>query len=658
VISDAVWRAQFGRDESILTRQIRLNGEPHDVIGVMPPGFEFPWAGAGIIVPMGRRPGDDERDSHSFYVVGRLRDGATFEESRAEFDAIGRALAATYPANRGETARPTRLQDFGLRRLRPMLGALMGAAILVLVIACVNVANLQLALASARRREWTMRAALGAGLGRLVRQTLLESMTLAAAGGLGGVLVAWAATGAFDALLGSGFLSFWFRGDVRVALDVRVLAFAVATSAACAVVFALAPFAVIRRSMAGSLREDARGATTSHQRTRRVLVAAEVALAIVVLAGAGLLIRSLAGVLRIHPGLDADRVVTLRVSLPQPDPYGPAARATFCADLSRAASAAAHFESVSAVSHLPLSGANAGRGFTIEGRPAPQPNEGPGANYRIVCPDYFSTLRIPFVDGRDIDVSTAADLGGAVILNRATAEKFWPNERAVGRRMKIGGFTSDAPWLTVVGVVENVRHFALDADPLPEIFVPYGQAAWPVMTLVGRTRGEPTADSMLALREVLRGVDPQLPATRMTTMASVVDGSVNWRASFMRLLVVFAAVGLLLAGVGVYAVLAHFVANRRREVGLRMALGATRARVVGLVLRQSMAPVLAGVAIGLVGSVWAARWLVDFLYEVQPGDPPTTLAIAALVVSIGVLASWLPARRAASIDPTVALRDE
>ncbi|HET9368889.1 MAG TPA: ABC transporter permease [Vicinamibacterales bacterium] len=660
VISDAVWRSQFDRAADVLGRSIRLNGAAHEVIGVMPAGIEFPRQGAGIWVPMAFTERDRERDSHSFYVVGRLKSDVTFAEAQAELAGIGEVLAARHIENRHETTVATPMSEFGLRRVSQMLNVLFGAVAFVLAIACVNVANLQMSQALARQREFVMRMTLGAGLGRLTRQLTLEGLALAVCGGVGGLIIAWLGTRAVGAILGPQFFSFWFRGPAAVAIDGRVLAFAAGISLVCALVFSLAPLLTLRRGgLAPALHDGARGAVRSALGLRRVLVALEVTLAIVVLSGAGLLIKSLSKLMDVDAGLDPARVITLQVSLPQAETYGAAERATFCEDLARSAAATPLFTSTGAISHLPLSGANAGRGFTIEGRPEPaSPNDGASANYRISCPGYFATLGIPIVRGRDFTAADRRQGAHVVIVNRVVAERYWPGEDPIGQRLKTGGYASTNPWLTVVGIADNVRHFALEDEPRREIFVPYGQASWPVMTLVAKTRGEITPAATRELREVLRRIDPSLPPAIQRTMTAVVEGSVNWRQSIMRLLGIFAGVGLILAGVGVYGVLSYYVSQRTREIGVRMALGATRALVVRLVLGQMSAPMIVGVVLGVAGSIWTGRLLTGLLYNVSPGDPLVSGVIVGVLVVVGLVASWLPVRRAAAIDPVVALRED
>jgi putative ABC transport system permease protein len=658
VLSDAVWRSQFAADPGALGKTLRLNGEPYEVIGVMPPTFQFPRYGIGGWIPMSFVAQDRERDSHSFWAAGRLRDGVTFESAQAEFAQIGAVLASQHRENEDETSVVTRMSDVGIARLRSMLSTLLGAVALVLLIACVNVANLQLSQAVNRRREFVLRLALGAGLGRLSRQLLFEALALALLGGAGGVAIAWLGTHSLGALLGPGFLDLPMRGELEAAIDLRVLAFTFAISIACALLFGLAPIVGVRRAgLQAALHGGSRGSTRTAMGARRLLVAAEVALALVVLCGAGLLLKSLAGLLHVDPGLDPARVLAMQVSLPQADAYGRAERQTFCADLDRSvAEEGLVFVAHGATSHLPLSGANAGRGFTIEGRPAPASDNRPSANYRVTCPGYFRALGIPMVAGRDFSPDDRKT--GVVIINRLVADQYWPQQNPVGQRLKIGGYTSELPWLTIVGVAENVHHFGLESAPLREIYVPYGQSAWPVLTIIAKARGEITPAVQTAMRDVLRRIDPSLPAASIRTMDAVIDGSMTWLTSFLRLLGVFAGVGLALAAIGVYGVLVYYVSQRTRELGVRVALGAPRGAVVSMVLRQSLWPVLVGIALGALGSYWTNRLLSDSLFEVKPGDPVVLAAIACVLIVVGLTASWLPARRAASIDPLIALRED
>ena len=658
VISDAVWRAHLGADPSAIGRPLRLNGESFSVIGVMPAGFEFPRQGYGVWVPFALVDQDRERGSHSFWVAGRLKPEATFESARADVEQVGRALQQRFEENQEEGATVTRMADWGLRNIRTMLTALMGAVAFVLVIGCVNVANLQMGRALARRREFVVRLALGAGLGRLARQLFAESLVLAAAGGAGGVALAWVGTRGADLVLAEGFRSLPFRGEVPITIDASVLAFAVAVSLIAAALFGFAPLLGLRRrDPQVLLREGTRGSTGVANVARRVLVAVEVALAIVVLCGAGLLIKSLSGLLSVSPGLDPREVLTMRVSLPQEDTYGPPVRESFCADVSRAAIGMPGIRSIAAVSHLPLSGANAGRALSIEGRVVPSPQDNASAGYRLACPGYFSTLGIPLIEGRDFTDRDRASNDKVAIINRAMAERYWQGQSALGKRFKLGALQNDNPWIVVVGVAENVRHFGLDSEVGREFFMLYSQYAWPTMAVVAKTVGEPMLWQSAA-RDVIKRVDPDLPVGRLQSMESIVEWSVGWRQTPMRLLTGFALIGLLLASIGVYGVLAYYVSQRTREIGVRAALGATRTQLAALVIRQSLLPIGAGVIAGIAGSFASGRLLEDFLFQVTPGDPQVIAIIVLLLMTVGLLASWLPARRAASIDPMIALRDE
>lgn len=659
LVSEAVWRTHLGADPSALGQQLRLNGEPYQIVGVMPRAFQFPQQDTGVWVPMAftDQAQDHERNAHSFWVVARMAPGVAFEHARADVEQVGLALRQRYEENANEGSTATFMADQGLGPLRTMLTALAGAVTLVLVIACVNIANLQLGRALNRRREFAVRLSLGAGTGRLARQLLAESLVLALAGGIVGIALAWILLRAADLVVSPGFRILPYRGEVAIAIDGSVLAFAAAIALLSAMIFGLAPLVgVNRREPNALLRDGERGSTGRSTLARRALVGLEVALAIVVLCGAGLLVKSLAGLMRVNPGLDSRDVLTMMVSLPQQETYGAPERESFCADLSAESDGLPGIRSVGAISHLPLSGANAGRRLAIEGRVESAQDVAAG-DYRMSCPGYFATLGIPLIEGRDFTHRDVTRGEQVIIVNRTMAEAYWPGQSPLGRQVKIGQAESSNPWMTVVGVAENVRHFGLDSQPTREFFRPYSQAAWPVMTIVAKTAGDPMTWQP-TMKDVIRRVDAGLPVARISSMDGVIEGSVDWRETPMRLLAGFAIIGLLLAAVGVYGVLAYYVSQRTREIGVRAALGATRRQLAGLVVRQSMAPITAGLVLGVMGSIASGRWLQGLLYQVKPGDPQVIVVIVGLLAGVGLLASWLPARRAASIDPIVALREE
>jgi putative ABC transport system permease protein len=659
VISDRIWRSHFASDPRAVGRTLRLNGGAYEVIGVMPPGFEFPRRGTGIWVPIAYTEQDRERGAHSFYVAARLRAGATVDMARAEMQQVGRSLAERYPeSNRGEAATASAMSDFGLGQLRPMLIAVLGSVLFIVIIACVNIANLQLGLAISRSRELAVRLALGARFGRLVRQTLVESLSLAGLGCLLGLVLAWTLIRSADLILTPGFRALPMRGEVALGIDHRVTGFAVLLSLASALVFGLAPLVGMRQAEPqATLRAGARGSTALSTGARRALVAVEIALAVMVLSGAGLLVKSLNGLLAVNPGFDPRDVLTMQVSLPQEDTYGVPERLTFCSDLTREVASLPGVASIGAISHLPLGGGNAGRGLFMEGQPVPPPGQEAGAAFRLACPGYFRTVGIRIADGRDFAASDTGDSTLVTIVNRAMAERYWPGRSPLGQRFKLGRADSPNPWLTIVGVVESVRHLELDSPPLREFYRPYSQASWPVMTVVVKSAGAPVALER-SVRQALRRVEPDLPAAPAYTFQEIIGRSIGWRETPLRLLTGFAMMGLVLAGIGVYGVLAYFVSQRTREIGVRVALGATRAGLVALVLRQSALPIGIGLALGLAGALATGRLMSGLLYEVSVGDPAVTAAIVAVVAFAGLLASWIPARRAAAVDPTIALRDE
>jgi predicted permease len=658
VISDGLWRRRFGGRRDVAGQTIRLNGQPHEIVGVMPPSFAFVQEDYAVWVPIAFTAQDAARDSHSFYAAARLKPDVPFETARAEMRTIGSQLEKQYEWNKGESATITRMSDLGVIQVRGTLYALLGAVALVLLIACVNVANLLLARAIARHREFAIRAALGAGRGRLASQMLAEGLLIAGLGGVAGLGLAWAGTAALAGSLPGSIRFAPFREARTVPLDPAVLAFTFGLAVCTGILFSLAPMLGARAHAGVSLKAAGdRGATGRLTALRNVLVAIEVALAVIVLGGAGLMIKSVARLTGVDPGLTAHHVLTMGIALPQADTYGPPVRTTFCDDLQREVGALPGVTSVAAISHMPLSGANAGRGFTIDGRPAPSPTEGPSAAYRLTCPAYFKTLGIPILRGRDFTPADSLTAPEAVIINEATAARYWPNQDPVGQRLKLGPPTSENPWMTIVGVTKDVRHFGLDSDARREMFRPYSQAVWPTMTVAVKTATEPL--SMAAsVRSALARIDPDSPVSRIRTMDQIIEQSVGSRRFPMLLLALFSGAALVLAAIGVYGVVNYVVSQRTREMGIRMALGARASQVIGLVLQRSLVPVGAGILAGIAGSLAASRLLSALLYQVTPGDPAVLGAIVVLLGASAAAACLVPARRAASVDPLVVLREE
>jgi putative ABC transport system permease protein len=536
--------------------------------------------------------------------------------------------------------------------------ALTGAVALVLAIACVNVANLLLAQASARRQEFAVRAALGASRWRMARQLVAEGLVIAIGGGAGGLVTAWAATRLIEGVLPGSIVFAPFRDAGNgIRMDGSILAFTFAISVATGLLFSLAPIAGHTWTAAADLKASAsRGSTGRLTPLRTALVMTEVALAMIVLTAAGLMIKSLTRLIAVDPGLDPRRVLLVTMTLPQPDFYGPPVRERFCVDVADRVGVLPGVTAVGAISHLPLSGSSAGRGFAIEGRTFP-PGDGPGASYRLTCPGYFKAMGIRLVKGRDFDARDATAAPGAVIVNEEAVRRYWPNEDPIGRRIKLGRLESDTPWMTIVGVAANVRHFGLDDQARGEIYRPYSQAAWPVMTIVVKTAADP-AGFATVVRSALQRIDPDLPVSPGVTMETIERDSTGSRRFPMMLLGAFGAIALALAVVGVYGVVSYLVTQRTREIGIRMALGARGAQVLRLVVAGSLRPVLGGLVLGSAGALFAARLLGVLLFQVQPGDPGVLGAIAAILGGAAIVASLVPARRASMVDPMTALKEE
>jgi predicted permease len=662
VLSHALWTRRYAADPGIVGRTIEIDARSYTVVGVMPPTFRFLFGGGGVRqlwVPAGWTKGDMERGSNSFIAIGRLKEGVPVSEARSEMDTIGRALAEAYPSdNSGQTVRIVPMAEFGLARLRPTLVAMLGVVGFVLLIACVNVANLMLARAAARTRELSIRCALGAARRRLVRQLLTESVLLACAGGVGGVLLAYWGTSALLPILPNNLRAVPLRPVDRIGIDLTVLAFTSAIAVASGILFGLAPaLASFRTDLTLALKDGAPGATGGKSKLRYALVAAEVALTLVVLAGAGVMLLSVSRLLRVDPGLDPSNVLVLQMSLPQENLYyGPPDNPRFCETLDRQVGSVPGVLSASAIAHLPLSGANAGRAIAIEGRPDPGPQNQPGASYSVACPHVLRTLGMTLTSGREFTLRDTLEAPGVVLMNEAMAKRYWADEETVGKRFKIGLFASDGPWLTVVGVFKNVRQSGLDNEPGPWFLRPYNQAGWPFMSVIVKTSSAP-ATFVNPIKQAIAIIEPNQPVSAVRTMEGVIGTSVSARRFPMLLLSGFGLLALTLAAVGIAGVVGYSVVRRTPEIGLRMALGAQRGDVLRMILGQSLTWTMIGIVGGVAAAFGLLRFLDTLLYGIEPADPLVLGAAASLLVTVAIAASYLPARRAIRIDAVRALRE-
>jgi predicted permease len=661
VLSHRLWQRRFGADSSLVGRNILINREAWQVVGVMPPGFAFPSQWQQLWVPIGLNAEDQGRGAHSFWAIARLKDGAGLEAARAELRTIGDRLAAEYPAtNTGETVNVFPMRELWMGDVKETLRTLLIAVGLVLLIVCANIASLLVARNTARRREIAARMALGGSRGRIVRQLVSESLVLSLGGAVVGLGLAAFGVKALLALLPPGLRNVPFRDLSSVSLDASVFAVAVLAAVVVGVVAGLAPaLTTLPAEPAEILRESGARSATSRRggRLKSVLVGVEVALAVVVLVSAGLLIASIRKLHRVAPGLDPTNVIAQEIVLPQPDFYGPAARITFCADVAREVRAVPGVVSVSAVSHRPLSGANAGRSFVLEGAPDPGPADLPVASYGVVCPGYFTTMGIPFHSGRDFGEADRATAPPVVVINQQLAERWFPSQDPVGRRIKLGRFDSPGPWITIIGVTGDVRHGGLQQAPEPYLYAPYQQAAWPQMSVMVRAATNPLG-LVRPVREALARAVPGEAIGGAQTMEEVLDGSLGHLRFPMVLFSLFAAMALALAALGCFGVASQAVVQRRRELGIRIALGARAVQVYRMVVGQAMLPVLCGLAAGIAGAVAFTRVLQGLLYEITPTDPAILMLGSAVLAVATILACLLPAHRASRVDPATVLREE
>jgi putative ABC transport system permease protein len=657
VLSYGLWKRRYGGDSALIGRTVTIDGQDFTVVGVMPREFQWQfWNPSQLWVPVGYTKTDYQRDWNSFAAVARLKPGVTLAEARAEMLAIANRLAQEYPTeDPGMGTWVVSLGKFGRGSLRTALLVLAVAVGFVLLIACVNVANLLLARGATRQKELAIRSALGAGRIRIARQLLTESVLLALLGG---------ATGLLLSIRSSQLLFHVFHldnlhlpGQVldSIPMDGRVFGFALLVSCLTGILFGLAPvFSALRRDVSEPLKEGGRGSSQGSG-LRNALVTSEVALALIVLCGAGLMIKSLVRLLGVDPGFNPKNVLTMQISLPQKDTYnGPPGLPRFCQDLNGHVGSVPGVISVGAVGDLPFEG-NDTRGFAVEGQPAPEPGHLPDALYGVACPNYFVTMGIPVLKGREFIYSDTLSSPGVIVINETMARRFWPDKNPIGRAIRFGG--PSGPLLTVIGVVGDVHYLGLDGPVRAQFFRPYTQAGWPVMSIVLRARAAPTA-YMVQVKKALAAFLPERPVSEIETMEEIVQDSTGSRRFPMLLLSGFALFALVLAGVGIAGVVSFSVTQRTLEIGLRMALGARTSDVLSLIVGRTMRWAILGVGIGIAGSMILARLLFGLLYDVRPNDPWVLGIVGLLLAGIALLAAYLPARRVSKIDPMVALRCE
>jgi putative ABC transport system permease protein len=656
VIGYGLWQRRFGGDPDVIGRKIDLNGVGREVIGVMPEGFHFPARDTEMWVPPGLNQRSREaRGSFWIQAIGRLKPAVTIEQARADMSGIAAGIVERFPYMEGYGSNIVPYHEQVVGNVKPALLVLLGAVAFVLLIACTNVANLLLSRAAARERETSIRIALGAGRSRLIRQFLTESVLLGVASGAVGVALAYWGLNVLIAAAPQELPRL-----NQIGIDGRVLGFSLVVSVLTAVIFGLVPaLQASKPDLNESLKEGGRGATTGTQgrRVRNALVVAEVAIALVLLIGAGLMIRSFLHLQRTDVGFNPDNLLTMRVQLSGTKYREGTAVSTFYQQLLERVEALPGVKAAGAVSAIFLSKTPNSTNFSIEGRPDPPPQERVEVPVDSVSPGLFETMQVRLIRGRFFENRDAREAPRVVIINETMARRFWPGEDPLGRRMKYGDSSSEDQWKEIVGIVADVRRTGFDDEVRPETFLPHAQASSGAMTLVIRTDSAPLELAATA-RAAVRDIDRDQPVFDIKTMDETLGNMMAQRRLNMILFAIFAALALVLASVGIYGIISHSVTQRTHELGVRMALGARAVDVLKLVLRQGMGLSLAGIAIGLIASFLLTRVMSSFLYGVSATDPLTFVAIALVLALVALVASYIPARRATKVDPIVALRYE
>ncbi len=661
VLSDGLWKRAFGGDPSVVGRTISINGAATLVAGVMPPGFDFPDQ-AEMWAPLAFTPQDlspDNRGDHSYEVLARIKPELSLVQATADMGAVSNTIIQQNPAY------PYRRFHFAVL-LSPLLEetvgdaktplwVLLGAAGFVLLIGCANVAGLLLARASARGKETAIRVSLGAGPLRIVRQLLTESVLLAGVGGLVGLGLAPLVLKAVVTLGASAL-----PRVANVRIDLAVLVFTAGVSLLVGILFGLAPaLQSMRGAWYEALKEGGRasGVGGGSHRLLKALVVGEAAVSLVLLAGASLLLKSFVRILEVKPGFEPEGVLTMRVSLPEQKYSKPEQIRSFYTGLTERLQSLPGVEAAGAVNILPLSGHSQSGTVTVDTRAVPPDQTTPEADWRPVTPGFFKALRIQLLRGRYLDEHDTESSPPVAVIDETLAHTYWPNEDPVGKRLKRGGSESTAPWMTVVGVVGHVRYRTLEAPSRMEVYWPEAQNPNSDMGLAIWTSGNPMSLAP-TVQKVVQAIDPDQPVYHAATMRELMADSLARRRLAMTLLVVFAGLALMLAAVGTYGVLAYSVAQRTHEIGLRMALGAERGDVLRMVAQEGLLLAGLGVAIGILAALGLTRLIASMLFAVRPADPLTFISVSLLLVAVALAAALVPARRAAKVDPMVALRYE
>jgi putative ABC transport system permease protein len=662
LVSHELWQRRFGADPNLIGKPLKLDNKSYTVVGIMPPGFNFPrWlepvgaknlAKAELWAPLViDAEAISKRGARYLSAIGRLRPGMRLAQAQAELEPVVRALEQQYPENEGYRVVLVPMQEQIVGRVKSALLILFGAIAFVLLIACANVASLLLARATSRQKEIALRMALGCSRSRLIRQLLTESVSLGLIGGLAGLLVAYWGVG----ILVTSFPDGLPQID-SIKIDGRALGFTILISIVTGVLFGLIPaLQSSKPDLNQALKEGGRGASAGFSnRTRAILVVSEIALALVLLIGAGLMIKSFVHLMAVYPGFNPDNVLTLRIALPASKYAAANQKVAFFQQLTNRIENVPGVQSAGATTNLPLSGTSMSFRFMIEGRQEPS-TEIHLAQYHAITPNYLRTMAIPLMQGRDFTEQDAESAPGVVIINKSLARRFFPDQDPIGQKIKI---TYGKPMARqIVGVIDDVKHKALETDSQEEVYVPFLQNPWSFMTVVVRSDAEvqPMAG---ALRSAVWSLDKDQPIDSIIPMSQLVSDSIAHQRFYAELLGIFAGLAIMLAAVGIYGLISYTVTQRTHEIGVRMALGARQKDVLILIVRQGLVLALTGMAIGLGGSWFLTRFLSKLLYGTSVNDPATFISVSLLLILISLIACYIPARRATRVDPMVALRYE
>ena len=661
VLSYGLWQHRFGGDPNIAGKTVLLSSRPYTIVGVMAADFRplpatLVEANAQYYRPVAEPHDEEERASRHLRAIARLKPGVTLEQAQSEMNVIARRLEQEHPSNNtGYGVRLSTLTEDTVGNLRPTLLLLLGAVAFVLLIACANVGNLLLARSAARQKEIAIRTALGAGRARLVRQLLTESLFLSVLGGGAGLLLALWGT-SFIESLGSQVTP--LLSGVKI--DIRVLGFTVVISLLTGIVFGLVPaLHVSRPDLNETLKEGGRnsGAGSSRSSLRSALVVSEVAMALVLLICAGLLIKSVMRLRDVNPGFNTENILTMNVNLPGAKYPKPPMWVAFYKQVIERIEALPGVQSAAVTSVLPLSSNFDGRALAVEDRPRPRGEE-ISVDLYIVTPGYLRTMAIPLMKGRQLSEQDTENQPMATLINETMAKELWPGEDPIGKRIKFpGSERSPQPWRTVVGVVNDVKQYGLDKKEPMQIYLPEAQYPGSFMTLAVRTSVDPKS-MVAAVKSEILAADPDQAVYDIRTMEQLLSDSISLRRFSMMLLIIFAAVALTLAAVGIYGVISYSVTQRTHEIGVRMALGASWRDILKLVIGQGMRLALTGIAIGVLASLALTRLMATLLYGVGATDAATFVLISLILAGVALGASFVPARRATKVDPMIALRYE